>query len=514
MRLLQSLPLRPTTLSMLLRNGFATYDDVVASRGCGDRSGATGGGSLANLAAELGCVGLAEAGAVWREVREAAVATVDGSGGCLGSTNTEDPRQSRLHGVSNGVTAASLLRGAAAGVRSLSSSAAAGRTPLQSQRHIVTFCRSIDSLLGGGIALSELSELYGPPGSGKTQLGMQICVDARLPHTFGGVEGEAVYLDTEGSFSPERCWDMADSLVRHVAGIARKRKRGAFGASQDGSAPSGEGSRPISGPDAPGLPAWFNPSDILAGIHVLRVHDAAAQSAAIRNLPALLRSRRERGGIPVRAVVIDSVAFHYRVGGEAGARGGGGSNGYGSRTRSLTRLAASLSDLAREYDVAVVAVNHMTTRFGGGASAAEGRVYRATADEGGSVAAAVSRHPPLRRKGDPSFSSRLVPALGESWSHATTTRLLLHGALASSWGGAAGEVGGGHEVRQCRLVKCPHKAAGTALYRILETGIRDVVPASASPSHAVSTGATAYAPNTLSVDADGGGGATKRQRLQ
>ena len=71
MRLLQSLPLRPTTLSMLLRNGFATYDDVVASRGCGDRSGATGGGSLANLAAELGCVGLAEAGAVWREVREA-----------------------------------------------------------------------------------------------------------------------------------------------------------------------------------------------------------------------------------------------------------------------------------------------------------------------------------------------------------------------------------------------------------------------------------------------------------
>ena len=36
--------------------------------------------------------------------------------------------------------------------------------------NIVTFCRQLDDLLGGGIALRQITEVCGAPGVGKTQL--------------------------------------------------------------------------------------------------------------------------------------------------------------------------------------------------------------------------------------------------------------------------------------------------------------------------------------------------------
>ena len=65
-----------------------------------------------------------------------------------------------------------------------------------SAQKLITFCRSIDSLMGGGIALGEVTEIAGSPGTGKTQLAMQLSVDARLPVTFGGVAGETCFIDT------------------------------------------------------------------------------------------------------------------------------------------------------------------------------------------------------------------------------------------------------------------------------------------------------------------------------
>ena len=43
------------------------------------------------------------------------------------------------------------------------------------------------------------------PGVGKTQLGMQLALDVQLPPEFGGLGGQALYLDTEGSLTLERC---------------------------------------------------------------------------------------------------------------------------------------------------------------------------------------------------------------------------------------------------------------------------------------------------------------------
>ena len=33
---------------------------------------------------------------------------------------------------------------------------------------------------------------------GKTQLGIQLCIDVQLPEIYTGAAGEAVYIDTEG----------------------------------------------------------------------------------------------------------------------------------------------------------------------------------------------------------------------------------------------------------------------------------------------------------------------------
>lgn len=64
--------------------------------------------------------------------------------------------------------------------------------------------------------------------------------------------------------------------------------------------------------------------------------------------------------------------------------------------------------------------------------------------------------------------ARLVPALGDSWAHATTTRILLAPCGDDGGGSAAGGTR-----RMCRLVKSPHKAAGTAYFSITEYGVRD-----------------------------------------
>lgn len=147
------------------------------------------------------------------------------------------------------------------------------------------------------MAIGEITEIAGNPGCGKTQLAMQLSVDARLPTEYGGVAGEAVYIDTEGNFSPERCFTMAHALVDHVRKSKKRRQNNA----------NNQYHRPL-----PSIPDWFEPETIMKGIHVYRAHDEAAQTAIITALPNFLRERADMG-CPVRLLVVDSIAFHYRV---------------------------------------------------------------------------------------------------------------------------------------------------------------------------------------------------------
>lgn len=49
---------------------------------------------------------------------------------------------------------------------------------------------------------------------------MQLAVDVQIPECFGGVAGEAVFIDTEGSFMVDRAADMASACVQHCRLIA------------------------------------------------------------------------------------------------------------------------------------------------------------------------------------------------------------------------------------------------------------------------------------------------------
>ena len=53
-------------------------------------------------------------------------------------------------------------------------------------------------------------EIFGEFRTGKTQLCHQLCVSCQLPISQGGGEGKAMYIDTEGTFRPERLLAIAE----------------------------------------------------------------------------------------------------------------------------------------------------------------------------------------------------------------------------------------------------------------------------------------------------------------
>lgn len=77
---------------------------------------------------------------------------------------------------------------------------------------LTTGSKALDALLGGGIETQAITETHGEFGSGKSQLAMQLSVNVQLPVEKGGLNGRCVYIDTEGTFRPERVNQMAEAL--------------------------------------------------------------------------------------------------------------------------------------------------------------------------------------------------------------------------------------------------------------------------------------------------------------
>ena len=77
---------------------------------------------------------------------------------------------------------------------------------------ITTGSQELDDSLGGGVETGSLIEFLGEFRTGKTQIMHQLCVNVQLPEEKGGLEGKALYIDTEGTFRPERIIQMAEGL--------------------------------------------------------------------------------------------------------------------------------------------------------------------------------------------------------------------------------------------------------------------------------------------------------------
>jgi len=82
----------------------------------------------------------------------------------------------------------------------------------QTVLRLTTGSKAIDEILGGGLETQTITEFYGEYGSGKSQLCHQMCVNVQQPPEKGGLNGGALYIDTENTFRTERIMQMAKNL--------------------------------------------------------------------------------------------------------------------------------------------------------------------------------------------------------------------------------------------------------------------------------------------------------------
>lgn len=77
---------------------------------------------------------------------------------------------------------------------------------------LTTSSKNFDKLLNGGLETQSITECFGEWGSGKSQIAMQLAVNVQLPVEKGGLGGNALIIDSEHTFRPERVVQMAKKL--------------------------------------------------------------------------------------------------------------------------------------------------------------------------------------------------------------------------------------------------------------------------------------------------------------
>ena len=76
--------------------------------------------------------------------------------------------------------------------------------------YISTGSEDLDGLLAGGIETGSMTEIFGEFRTGKTQICHTLCVTCQRPLDCGGAEGKAIYVDTEGTFRPQKLVAIAE----------------------------------------------------------------------------------------------------------------------------------------------------------------------------------------------------------------------------------------------------------------------------------------------------------------
>jgi len=92
----------------------------------------------------------------------------------------------------------------------------------QTVKRLTTGSKAIDEVLAGGLETQTITEFYGEYGSGKSQLCHQMCVNVQLPTEHGGLNGAALYIDTENTFRTERIIQMAQHMGLNPQEVAKK----------------------------------------------------------------------------------------------------------------------------------------------------------------------------------------------------------------------------------------------------------------------------------------------------
>nr|CAB3265406.1 DNA repair protein RAD51 homolog 3-like [Phallusia mammillata] len=185
------------------------------------------------------------------------------------------------------------------------------------QSSIVTFCRSLDEALGGGISIGSVTEIAGESGCGKTQLAFQLSVNVQIPSALGGAEGEAIFIDTENTFSTNRLVDISESVVQHCTNLC-----------QNG------GSN-------------FTIDMCMSKIYLFKCLTIVELIATVHQLHSFIQTHPN-----VRLLVVDSIANCVRA-----------EEDMKTRNKVLNDLAQKFRSLAINDNLAVVLINQVTTSF-------------------------------------------------------------------------------------------------------------------------------------------------------
>lgn len=154
------------------------------------------------------------------------------------------------------------------------------------------FIDDLDELFGGGVETQSITEFYGEFGAGKSQFTHQLCVNVQVPSEKGGLDGRAIFVDTEDSFRPERIREMVGGLDDDILEACMDR---------DG---------------IDGSPDNEDDVDALTEIFLERIHVAKAFNSDHQVLLAEkameIGAEFEDSDFPVRVCCIDSIMSHFR----------------------------------------------------------------------------------------------------------------------------------------------------------------------------------------------------------
>lgn len=183
---------------------------------------------------------------------------------------------------------------------------------LQTKANIVpTGCISVDTLLAGGLREGHLTEFYGEPASGKTQL----CTTAAVASAMRG--DRVLYIDTTGSFSSRRAAAIYNTLNSRLQ-------------------------------DKRSL------TDVLQSIHVNRVHTVHDALAALDAQALSMQGLASQNAVcQPKLLIVDSVSALITP--ILGAGGTQQSHGHAL----MSALGRMLKYMATCYTVAILCTNHM-----------------------------------------------------------------------------------------------------------------------------------------------------------
>jgi DNA repair protein RadA len=171
---------------------------------------------------------------------------------------------------------------------------------------LTTGSRELDELLGGGLETQTITELYGEYGSGKSQVCHQLCVNVQMPPDRGGLDGGALYIDTENTFRTERIVQMAEGLN-------------------------------------------LDPKDVVKKIIFAEAYTSDHQTFLIENADKVVKENN------IRLIIVDSLTSHFRseyLGREMLAE----------RQQKLNKHMHKLIRLARAFNAVAVVTNQVMSR--------------------------------------------------------------------------------------------------------------------------------------------------------